>query len=157
MELLSNGQLLSASTYPLHSTLFAFSRALEDVSGLKGENVPSMTGVWVRGSKIAAIGVRAKRWVTYHGLALNVAMDLTPFEAITPCGLSGRRVTSVQLACEHGKMTAGMLMLEYASALLHNFREVFDVGLEHVDLGQEQTPLARQATYPDSPCSSVGT
>ncbi|KAK9808565.1 hypothetical protein WJX73_009641 [Symbiochloris irregularis] len=69
-------------------------RALDMVSGIQGTRVDGMTGVWVNDEKIAAIGVRAKSWVTYHGLALNVAMDLKPFQAITPCGLPGRATTN---------------------------------------------------------------
>jgi hypothetical protein len=71
-------------------------RALDAVSGLKGERVPGLTGVWVGGAKVAAIGVRASRWVTYHGLALNVATDLAPFASIVPCGIADRPVASVQ-------------------------------------------------------------
>jgi hypothetical protein len=52
-------------------------------------------GVWVGGAKVAAIGVRAKKWVTYHGLALNVVTDMGPFDAIVPCGIGDRPVTSV--------------------------------------------------------------
>lgn len=47
------------------------------------------------GSKVAALGVRASRWVTYHGLALNVCVDLAPFARIVPCGIADRPVASV--------------------------------------------------------------
>ncbi len=66
------------------------------MSGLQGERIPGLTGVWVGGQKVAALGVRASRWVTYHGLALNVAPDLEPFRHIVPCGISDRPVASVQ-------------------------------------------------------------
>ena len=71
-------------------------RALAEVSGLEGGRVPGLTGVWVDGRKVAAIGVRATRWVTYHGLALNVTTDLAPFSQIVPCGIADRPVASVQ-------------------------------------------------------------
>ena len=64
-------------------------RALAAVSGLQGRRIEGLTGVWVDGSKVAAIGVRAQRWVTYHGMALNIDMDLAPFDMIVPCGISG--------------------------------------------------------------------
>lgn len=70
--------------------------ALDSVSGLPGERIPGLTGVWVGGRKVAALGVRASRWVTYHGLALNVAPDLSPFGHIVPCGIADRQVASVQ-------------------------------------------------------------
>ena len=53
-------------------------------------------GVYVAGAKIAALGIRVTRGRAYHGLALNVAMDLTPFEAIDPCGYAGLKVTQMQ-------------------------------------------------------------
>lgn len=59
------------------------------MSGLEGERIQGLTGVWVGGRKVAAIGVRAQRWVTYHGMSLNVDMDLNPFSMIVPCGISG--------------------------------------------------------------------
>jgi lipoate-protein ligase B len=63
--------------------------------GIAGETVPGRTGVWVRGEKIASIGVAVRRWVTYHGFALNVAPDLKFFDLIHPCGLRGIRMTSL--------------------------------------------------------------
>eukprot|EP00887_Chlorella_sp_A99_P001158 scaffold14.g1158.t1 len=71
-------------------------RALAEVSGLEGSREEGLTGVWVQGQKVAAIGVRASRWVAYHGLALNVTTDLGPFSGIVPCGIAGRPVASVR-------------------------------------------------------------
>jgi hypothetical protein len=71
-------------------------RALAETSGLQGERVEGLTGVWVDGAKLAAIGIRARKWVTYHGLALNVTTDLQPFRQIVPCGITDKPVGSVQ-------------------------------------------------------------
>lgn len=65
-------------------------------SGVQGERDPEATGVWVGGRKICAMGVRVSRWVSMHGLALNVDPDLEQFSLIVPCGLHGRTVTSLQ-------------------------------------------------------------
>ncbi len=64
--------------------------------GIRGEPVPDLTGVWVDGRKIAAIGVRVSSgWITSHGFALNVSNDLSFFETIVPCGIQDVSVTSV--------------------------------------------------------------
>ena len=60
--------------------------------GLQGECLPGLTGVWVERRKVAAIGVSCRRWITQHGLALNVDCDLEGFADITPCGLVGHQV-----------------------------------------------------------------
>lgn len=67
--------------------------------GLAGERRAGMPGVYLRGAKIAAIGLRIARGCSYHGLALNVAMDLEPFSRIDPCGYPGLAATSL---AEHG-------------------------------------------------------
>ncbi len=67
-----------------------------DEMGIRGEPVPGLTGVWVDGRKIAAIGVRVSSgWITSHGFALNVSNDLSFFETIVPCGIQDVSVTSV--------------------------------------------------------------
>jgi lipoate-protein ligase B len=64
--------------------------------GIVAERRPGLTGVWVRGRKIASIGIAIRRWVAWHGFALNVAEDaVVGFSAITPCGIAGVEMTSV--------------------------------------------------------------
>jgi lipoyl(octanoyl) transferase len=60
--------------------------------GLSGERWPGRTGVWLEGRKVAAIGVGARRWVSVHGLALNITCALEGFGAIVPCGIADRPV-----------------------------------------------------------------
>jgi lipoyl(octanoyl) transferase len=84
--------------------LHAYMRALEAVIlavlagyGLEGERVEGLTGVWVGPEKIAALGVRVRKWCTMHGFALNVSDAILPwFGHIVPCGISDRGVTSLE-------------------------------------------------------------
>jgi len=74
----------------------AIVRALADLGVSGAGPVPGRTGVWVDGRrKICSIGIAVRRWVTWHGFALNVGPDLSGFVPITPCGLSGVEMTSV--------------------------------------------------------------
>ncbi len=63
--------------------------------GVVAERLAGAPGVYVQGAKIAALGLKVKNGCSYHGLALNVAMDLTPFHAINPCGYAGMAVTQL--------------------------------------------------------------
>src|SRR5215831_11143287 len=68
--------------------------------GIEAGRVVGLTGVWVDGKKLAAIGVRLSRWVTSHGFAMNLTTVLNDFELIVPCGIADRGVTSLQrLGC----------------------------------------------------------
>lgn len=91
--------------------------------GVKGERRADRVGIWVvRGSredKIAAIGVRVRRWVTFHGMAFNVAPDLTHFTGIVPCGIKGHGVTSLK------DLGIAATMAEVDAALKDAFGEVF--------------------------------
>lgn len=64
--------------------------------GIQAQRIPGLTGIWVEGAKLAAIGVRVSAgWITSHGFALNVTTDLTEFRMIVPCGIEDRGVTSM--------------------------------------------------------------
>jgi lipoyl(octanoyl) transferase len=71
-------------------------QAVIDLVGPPAERKPGAPGVYVEGAKIAALGIRVVRGRAYHGLALNVDMDLSPFAAIDPCGYPGLRVTQMK-------------------------------------------------------------
>ncbi|AFY72689.1 lipoate-protein ligase B [Synechococcus sp. PCC 7502] len=64
--------------------------------GINGERITGLTGVWVDGKKIAQVGIKVSKWVTMHGLSLNVNMDMTGFGQIVPCGISDRQVCQLQ-------------------------------------------------------------
>lgn len=63
---------------------------------LEGTRIPGLTGVWVEGRKVAAIGIKVSRWITMHGFALNVCPDLSGFDLIVPCGIPDKPVGSLQ-------------------------------------------------------------
>lgn len=99
------GQLVG---YPLlalgegERDLHAYLRDLEGVlidvlsaRGLAADRLPGQTGVWVQGRKLASVGVAVRRWVTYHGFALNVSTDLAPFRRMNPCGLPASVMASM--------------------------------------------------------------
>ncbi len=69
--------------------------------GISAERREGLTGVWTRGRKIASIGVHARDWVTWHGFALNVSTDLSYFDLMVPCGISGVEMTSVERELGH--------------------------------------------------------
>jgi len=112
-------------------------RTLEDVMintlaqyAIKGDRIMGATGVWIEPSspgaarKICAMGIRASRWVTMHGWALNVNTDLAYFEHIIPCGIMDKAVTS--LAKETGKE---MDIEEVKKWLIYFFSKEFDANI----------------------------
>lgn len=66
---------------------------------IPAERLPGAPGVYVAGAKIAALGLRIKNGCCFHGLSLNVAMDLSPYAAINPCGYAGMPVTQISELC----------------------------------------------------------
>ena len=93
------------------------------VYGLKGERVAGMTGVWLEGRKVAAIGIKVSRWITMHGFALNVCPDLSGFERIVPCGIADKPVGSL------AQFLPGISVEQVRQSVAAKFAEVFDVEL----------------------------
>jgi lipoyl(octanoyl) transferase len=92
--------------------------------GVKGEIRQGRVGIWVereagREDKIGAIGVRVRHWVSYHGLAINVAPDLSHFSGIVPCGITAHGVTSLK---DLGKPAS---MADLDKTLINGFEAVF--------------------------------
>lgn len=96
--------------------------------GIAGGRVEGLTGVWVGKAKVAAIGVAIRRWVSYHGLALNVCPNMAHFGLIVPCGITDKKVTSMsellgrqvevaQVKPVLAKHLANVLGLEYSECL----------------------------------------
>jgi len=108
--------------------VIGFIRNLEEVIiqtlkfyNLNPERKEDYTGVWIDGKKIASIGISFKRWVSYHGLALNVSSDLTYFFKINPCGLNPNLMTSLNNILEKN-----ISLDEVKNILFDNFRKTFN-------------------------------
>jgi lipoyl(octanoyl) transferase len=109
----------------------AFVRNVEDwiIGALAAFNITGVrrqgrVGIWIergkgREDKIAAIGIRIRRWVSYHGMAINIDPDLSHYEGIIPCGIEGHGVTSL------ADLGVTVTMAEVDAALKASFRKVF--------------------------------
>jgi lipoate-protein ligase B len=102
--------------------------------GLEGERAEGMTGVWLGREKVAAIGVAIRRWVTWHGIALNVADCLDAFDLIVPCGIRDFGVTSLSRALRREVSVA-----EVKPHLVECMVEVF--GFDAARAGEVPEPL----------------
>lgn len=95
---------------------------------IDGERSKNETGVWIKSKKIekkiCALGVKASRWVTMHGLALNVNTDLSFFENIIPCGIKNKSITSISNEC--GKK---IKLDDVKGKIIENFLDVFSANL----------------------------
>lgn len=94
-----------------------------DITATRLENAP---GVYVEGRKIASIGLRVQKGCTYHGLSLNVDMDLSPYDRIVPCGLSGMKMTDMKcLGVLADSYTIGRQFIQVLSRKL-GYNAVYD-------------------------------
>lgn len=98
------------------------------IYGLQGYRIPGLTGVWLEGRKVAAIGIKVRQWVTMHGFALNVCPDLSGFEDIVPCGITEKSVGS--LAQFLPDIDIEQVRLDLATT----FAEVFQVRLQPIEI-----------------------
>jgi lipoyl(octanoyl) transferase len=113
---------------PDRQDVHRYVRDLEDVMmrvcagyGVEAQRVAGLSGAWIGQRKVGAVGVRISRWITSHGLALNVSPDLAFFDLIVPCGIADRGVTS--LAAALGRPIA---VDEAAGRLAQAFAAVFE-------------------------------
>jgi len=89
--------------------------------GIKGRRDPLNRGVWVNGEKIASVGVAIKRWISFHGLSLNYETNLQYFELINPCGLEGKKMTSM------GKILGiGISREQLVERIGFHFKQIFE-------------------------------
>jgi len=89
--------------------------------GIAAERNAGYTGVWTQGRKIASIGIHVKQWVTWHGFALNVTTDLSPFSLIVPCGIPDVVMTSIEREAGARDGLAAAARAAVTSALAETF------------------------------------
>jgi len=137
---------LSEHRQDLHWYLRQLEAVLIDALGrlnVPAQRVEGLTGVWTgQGSrKIASIGIHVKRWVTFHGFALNVTTDLSRFSAIVPCGIDGVDMTSI--ARELGPAGAGRPLWSMArAAVVDAMGSVFESDTVSISLDGLRPALA---------------
>jgi lipoyl(octanoyl) transferase len=110
----------------VHKFVRSIEAALIDAArafGVESRRIEGLTGVWAGERKIASIGVGIRKWVTYHGFALNVTTDLSRFRRIHLCGLKGREATSI--AEETGSAPAMEAVREAVAAACNRHLERF--------------------------------
>ena len=139
LDLRRHGQDLHAYLRSLEEVVIRATRSL----GIESERVDGLTGVWFRGHKIAAVGVRVSRWVTMHGVSLNVDPCMDDYRHIVPCGIRDRPVGSL------AQFRPGLDSATARRALLRAFEEVFDVRLEPSAELPLRAQLAGTVTSPE--------
>jgi lipoate-protein ligase B len=122
-------------------------RTLRDF-GIEGKRDTLNRGVWVGRDKIASIGVAIKRWVSFHGLALNCGTDLSYFDLIDPCGLEGVKITSMEriLGKKISRDDVHQRMLMHFEAVFERRWEKKELSDVVTDERSAKTPLAEDST-----------
>lgn len=116
-----------------HRDLHRYLRDLEEVVirslhgyGISAGRISGRTGVWAFGKKISSVGVAASNWVTFHGLSLNVNVELDFFSMINPCGMKGVAVTSMKEILKRN-----ISLKDVKDSVVTSFCNVFDIRKEH--------------------------
>ena len=134
----------------VHLYLYRLERAVIQtlrVFGMTARRNPPWTGVWVEEKKIASIGIAVKRGVTYHGVALNVDVDLAPFGRIIPCGLPWIKITSMKQ--ELGReISLARVKAEFVCHFAHElgYSEVKELCLDDIRIGSRSDSLEAPTT-----------
>ncbi|MEM6450177.1 MAG: lipoyl(octanoyl) transferase LipB [Cyanobacteria bacterium P01_D01_bin.105] len=102
---------------------------------LVGERISGLTGVWVNGRKVAAVGIKVSRWITMHGFALNVCPNLSGFEKIVPCGIEKRSVGSM------AQFLSEVDLVSVQRTLIRQFEHVFGISFNQPLLYQDLQAL----------------
>jgi lipoate-protein ligase B len=126
------GQVVAYPVFDLNGygrDVHRFIRSLEEVIirvldsyDLSARRIAGFTGVWVGEKKIASIGIGVRKWVSFHGLSLNVAPEMRHFSFINPCGLDSGRMTSMKELLERD-----VSVTEVQEKVIEKFKEVFEV------------------------------
>jgi lipoyl(octanoyl) transferase len=135
LDLRRRGADIRAYVCALESWIIAALKQL----GVRGERRQGRIGIWIaqdagKEAKIAAIGVRVRRWISYHGISINVAPDLSHFEGILPCGIAEHGVTSLRALGQETSMDVLDLVLR------DTFGTIFEPVVE--PLRADEAPLA---------------
>jgi len=107
--------------------------------GLKAQRSSANPGIWMDNRKMGSIGIALRRGISFHGLALNVNLDLRPFSWIQPCGLAGVSMTSVQQ--ELGKEMPMQIVFQ---TVKKNFQSVLGLGIDNISYSDLQQLLNRK-------------
>ncbi|GMR18569.1 MAG: lipoyl(octanoyl) transferase LipB [Gammaproteobacteria bacterium] len=103
---------------------------------IKGEQAPGAPGIYIAGKKIASLGLRVRRGCSYHGLSINIDMDLTPFSAIPPCGFNKLKMTQLSDYIDHPDLSQieGELVTQLAAQLGYN-----SIENEHREISEQSS------------------
>jgi lipoate-protein ligase B len=124
--------------------------------GVKAGRSPVNHGIWVGPSKIGSIGLTIRQGISFHGMALNVAMDLEPFSWINPCGLKNLTMTSLEQEIQRAEKDPGHgLMARAREAVLHHFSSLTRRRFLHAGIRCPEAP-DRRSGHGDSILTRFG-